>query len=596
MNNNVFKTINHTSDLCIIGGGLAGLCAAVAAARRGARVVLMQDRPMLGGNASSEIRMWVCGAQGRGNRETGILEELMLENLYRNPDCNYSVWDGVLWAAAAYQPGVELLLNCSCLDCGMNGDRIEWVKGWQTTTQTFHTVRAKIFADCSGDSVLAPLTGAEYRFGREARSEFGEDIAPAAADRKTMGMSCMLQAREDTRESVFIPPEWAHHYTKKDLPYRVPDMRSISENFWYLELGGEDDAIADTEVLRDELLRIAYGMWDFVKNDPENREKNRFWRLDWVGILPGKRESRRYVGDYIMTQNDVRSGGKSDDVIAYGGWPMDDHDPAGFRSKGAPTVFHPAPSPYGIPYRCLYSVNIENLMFAGRNISVTHTAMSSTRVMATCATLGQAVGTAAAIAVNYGETPRGVYQNRLRALQDALSEDDCYLPGYRRSLPALTTEATLVCPSPDAENLRNGIDRAVGEQKNRAVLKKGGSAEYIFDKARFVSRVRVVFDSDLDRGTLPEGLRALNRNMLHNRPLNLPDACVPATMTRAFRIEGVREDGGVDVIADEKNNYRRLRVFPVGKEYRAVRLIPTETWGAEECSVFAFEVYSDGQE
>ncbi|MBQ6018718.1 MAG: FAD-dependent oxidoreductase, partial [Clostridia bacterium] len=283
MNNNVFKTISHTSDLCVIGGGLAGLCAAVAAARRGARVVLMQDRPMLGGNASSEIRMWVCGAQGRGNRETGILEELMLENLYRNPDCNYSVWDGVLWAAAAYQPGVELLLNCSCLDCGMNGDRIEWVKGWQTTTQTFHTVRAKIFADCSGDSVLAPLTGAEYRFGREARSEFGEDIAPATADCKTMGMSCMLQAREDTRESVFIPPEWAHHYTKEDLPHRVPDMRSISENFWYLELGGDDDAIADTETLRDELLRIAYGMWDFVKNDPENREKNKFWRLDWVG-------------------------------------------------------------------------------------------------------------------------------------------------------------------------------------------------------------------------------------------------------------------------------------------------------------------------
>ncbi|MBQ6019805.1 MAG: FAD-dependent oxidoreductase, partial [Clostridia bacterium] len=527
------------------------------------------------------------------NRETGILEELMLENYYRNPDYNYSVWDGVLYAAAAYQPGVELLLNCSCFDCGVRGGRIEWVKGWQTTTQTFHSVRAAIFADCSGDSVLAALSGAEYRFGREAGNEFGEDIAPETADRKTMGMSCMLQAREDTRPSAFTPPPWAYRYTKEDLPHRVPDMSDVNENFWYLELGGEDDAIADAEKTRDELLRVVYGVWDFVKNAPENREKNKFWRLDWVGILPGKRESRRCVGDYILTQNDVRSGGKFDDTVAYGGWPMDDHDPAGFRSEGAPTVFHPAPSPYGIPYRCLYSVNVENLMFAGRNISVTHTAMSSSRVMATCALLGQAVGTAAAIAVKYGETPRGVYRKHLRELQDALSEDDCYLPGYRRALPALTMQAKLVCPSPDAENLRSGVDRPLGGGSNRVLIPKGGAAEYRFGEVRYVSRVRLVFDSDLDRETLPEPERSRNRNMLHNRPLGWPDARVPATMTRAFRLEGVREDGKTETLADERNNYLRLRVFPIRGEYRAVRLTTMETWGAEACGVFAFEVFSE---
>ena len=334
---------------------------------------------MLGGNASSEVRMWVCGAHGPNNRETGLVEELNLENLYRNPGYNYSIWDGIMYEMARSEPNIELLMNCSCFGCEMDGARIKSVRGWQMTTQTFHEVHAVLFADCSGDSVLAPLTGAEFRVGREARAEFGEDIAPEQADSRTMGMSCMLQAREENRPCEFIPPKWAYKFTRDDLAHRVPDMSNPCENFWYLELGGDGDSIRDTEMLRDELLKTAYGIWDYVKNAPENKEKNANWRLDWMGILPGKRESRRYVGDYIMTQHDVRAEGRFDDLIAYGGWSMDDHHPSGFRTAERPTIFHPAPSPYGIPYRSTYSRNIENLMFAGRNISVTHTAMSSTR-------------------------------------------------------------------------------------------------------------------------------------------------------------------------------------------------------------------------
>ncbi len=586
----VFKTITHTVDFCVVGGGLSGLCAAVAAARHGARVALMQDRPMLGGNASGEIRMWVCGAQGENLLETGILEELMLENLYRNPDRNYSVWEGVLYEIAAYQPGLELILNCSCLDCEMDGDRIASVTGWQTTTQTYHTVSASVFADCSGDSVLAPLTGAEYRYGREGRGEFGEDIAPEKPDRKTMGMSCMIQARETEEPSGFIPPKWAYRYTKKDLPYRLPDMSGPCENFWYLELGGEHDAIADTETLRDELLRIAYGMWDFVKNDPENREKNRFWKLDWVGILPGKRESRRYVGDYIMTQADVRSGGHFEDLAAYGGWSMDDHDPGGFRSAGPPTVFHPAPAPYGIAYRCLYSVNIRNLMFAGRNISVTHTAMSSTRVMGTCAVLGQAAGTAAAIAVRYGCSPREVYQSHLSELRDTLAEDDCYLPFYTRPVPALTKNARLECASPQAENLRNGLDRPIDGAENAATVAKGDAITYFFDAPSTVSHVRIIFDSDLNREQRLRHLGDCGKNMPHNRARGMLSVAVPASMVRAFRLEGVRADGKTEILAEENNNYQRLRAFEVNGVYAAVRLIPLETWGAEGCRIFSFDV------
>ncbi|MBR0510598.1 MAG: FAD-dependent oxidoreductase [Clostridia bacterium] len=584
-----FRTIRHQVDFCVVGGGLSGLCAAVAAARHGVRVLLMQDRPMLGGNASSEIRMWVCGAQGENRQETGLVEEIMLENLYRNPDRNYSVWDSVLYELAFCQERLTLLLNCSCMDCKTQNGRILSVTGWQMTTQTFHTVEAAIFADCSGDSVLAPLSGALYRCGREAAGEFGEDIAPVLADGKTMGMSCLIQAREETRPSVFIPPKWAYQYTKEDLPYRVPDMDEINENFWYMELGGEDDAIADTERVRDELLKVAYGVWDYVKNAPENRERNSNWRLDWVGMLPGKRESRRYVGDHILTQNDVRAGGRFEDLVAYGGWSMDDHDPAGIRSAGVPTVFHPAPSPYGIPYRCLYSQNVENLMFAGRNISVTHTAMSSTRVMATCALCGQAVGTAAAIAVKERLTPRGVYEKRIGELQRQLMDDDCWLPGFVREIPALTKEAELVCSAPDARNLRSGIDRPVGTDENSAAVAKGEAITYRFSEPAAVSRVRVVFNSDLNRSTLPPQEARRHRNMLHNRPLNWPDVYVPKTLVRIFRIEGVEPDGTVRVLAEETNNYRRLRCYAVSGVFSAVRLIPLETWGAQQCRLFAFE-------
>ena len=591
-----FETITHRVDFCVVGGGLAGLCAAVAAARHGARVVLMQERPMLGGNASSEVRMWVCGA-GSGHRdlqETGLIEELMMENHFRNPDKNYSVWDGILYEMAAFQENLTLLLNCTCNACSMDGARIASVIGWQMTTQTFHRVEAALFADCSGDSVLAPLTGADYRVGREARAEFGEDIAPEVSDRKTMGMSCMLQARQESRPSEFIPPRWAYHYTKEDLPYREPDLDNPSENFWYLELGGEMDSIADSEQIRDELLKTAYGLWDYCKNAPENREKNKYWRLDWMGILPGKRESRRYLGDYIMTQNDVRSEGRFDDLVAYGGWSMDDHHPGGFRTAEKPTIFHPAPAPYGIPYRCLYSRNVENLLFAGRNISVTHTAMSSTRVMATCATLGQAVGTAAALAVRDGLTPRGVYEKRIGELKQTLMQDDCYLPFNRRAIPALTRLSRLACEAPGAENLRNGLDRPIDGQDNGCTLPLGESATYHFDGEREIGEIRLVFDSDLNRETMPGPEAKLRRNMIHNRPLGWPDSHVPRTMTRAYRIEGLREDGTAFALAEVSENHQRLNRLAVSARAFGVRFTPLATWGDPACHLFAFEAAEKG--
>lgn len=579
----------HTVDVAVVGGGMAGLCAAVAAARRGCKVVLMQDRPVLGGNASSEVRMWICGAHGDNTRETGILEEILLENNYRNPTSNFSIWDSVLYEVARQEPNLTLLLNCSCTAAGMEGPRLAWVKGWQGSAETWHTVRAQVFADCSGDSILAPLSGAEVRRGREARSEFNEDIEPEQADARTMGLSCLFQVRETPAPKPFIPPRWARVYASDaDLPNRGHGFTGLS-NFWWMELGGEADSIHDTEDLRDELLKVAFGVWDHIKNHGEHGAAN--WELEWVSFVPGKRESRRYVGDHILTQNDVRAEGRFADVVAYGGWSMDDHHPGGIRWPGQPTLFHPAPSPYGIPYRCLYSRNVENLLCAGRNISCTHAAMSSTRVMATCALCGQAVGTAASLAVQHQTTPRGVGREHLRELQQALLDDDCYLPWQRRALPALSQPAELTASAGDPEPLRNGVDRPVGGNANAWAGTPGASwVQYRFACPTPVSQVRLVFDSDLNRKGKGACAQYGEKNCLSNYPLNQPPRTVPETLTRAFRVEALDDRGQWQCVFAATDNTQRLVRIPLDVTTGGIRLLPLSTWGAASARLFAFDV------
>ena len=283
------RTLEYQTDLCVVGGGMAGLCCAIAAARHGIRVVLMHDRPVLGGNASSEIRMWIGGCHGKDNRESGIIEEIFLENFYQNPGLKYPLWDSVLYEKAMAEPNLTLLLNTSCLDCQMDGSRILSVKGWQSNAETFHVVSALWFADCSGDSILAPLTGAQYMYGREAKSDFGETIPPDTADKQTMGMSCLFQIRETDHPVPFTPPSWAYKYESDgDLPYK--DHRK-NNNFWWIEVGGQWDCIHDTDRCREELLKICYGVWDHMKNHGDHGVEN--WELEWIGFLPGKRESRR---------------------------------------------------------------------------------------------------------------------------------------------------------------------------------------------------------------------------------------------------------------------------------------------------------------
>lgn len=262
----------HEFDVCVVGGGIAGLCAALASARNGARTALIHDRPVLGGNASSEIRMWICGAHGAHNKEAGLLEEIQLDNQYLNPEGNYSIWDSVLWAKARFQPGLTLFLNTTCTGVEMDGTRIAAIQAWQLTSQTWLTVRARLFIDSSGDSIVASRAGADYRVGREARAEFDEDIQPEAADARTMGNTLLIQLRRTDEPHPFTAPSWAWKFRgPEDLPHRIRGVNA--SNFWWLEIGGLRDTIRDSESIRDDLLGLGYGVWDYIKNRAPERDK-----------------------------------------------------------------------------------------------------------------------------------------------------------------------------------------------------------------------------------------------------------------------------------------------------------------------------------
>lgn len=562
------RTLTYDTDLCVVGGGMAGLCCAIAASRHGIKTVLVHDRAVLGGNASSEIRMWVCGSHGKDNRETGIIEEIVLENFYQNKALKFPIWDSVLYEKAMAEPNLTLLLNSSCFDAVTEEGVIKSIKAWQSNAETFHVVKARYYADCSGDSILAPLSGAGYRYGREAKSEFNETIPPEVADKKTMGMSCLFQIRETDHKVDFVPPKWAYKYeSDKDLPYKDHKNNSLC-NFWWIEIGGEWDCIHDTDRCRDELLKIAYGVWDHMKNYGDHGVDN--WELEWIGFLPGKRESRRYIGEYTVTQNDVEAEGHFDDMVAYAGWTMDDHFPEGFYYKdGHPTIYHPAPTPWGLPLRCMISKNVKNLTFAGRNISVTHAALSSSRVMATCAVLGQALGTAVAQAVKSDTDIRNI---DVQHLQNDLMEDDCYIPWHDRSVSELTKSAECNC-----DTVRNGKYRG---DENLWCGSNGDVLTYKFVDETAVKEIRLVFDSNLNRNY---------RNMPCNYPLVEEVIKLPETLICEYKIEGVFGNGEV-VSIHINDNHQRFVKHSVDWKVREIRFIPISTHGCKTFNLFGFEI------
>lgn len=437
--------ISEEADIVVAGGGLAGTFAAIAAARLGCRTILIQDRPVLGGNASSELYVGISGADCSGYalaryvRETGLIGEFALELLRRSANFAAAVplHSVILWEMVRQEPNLTIYLNTSVRNsvCDQTG-AITAVHACQLTTELNFRFAGKLFIDCTGHGSLAAAAGAEFRMGREARSEFGESMAPDRADAGTMGASLIFRARDLGREVSFIPPAWAAKFpTDESLPFRHPHLEKVDQDsdemigFWWLEYGGQKNTISDAEAINEELLRIVFGVWDHMKNTGDHGVAT--YAITQITPIPAQRESRRLMGDYIMNENDVRAGTAFPDRVAYGGWPIDIHPPGGIYSKEPPCSHEYLPSLCSIPLRCLYSKNVPNLLFAGRNISVTHVALGTVRVMATCAVMGQAAGTAAALCLRHQIMPRELQEKFIHALQQQLIKDDCYIVGVR---------------------------------------------------------------------------------------------------------------------------------------------------------------------
>ena len=428
-----------TYDVVVVGAGTAGMGAALAAARTGARTALVHDRPVLGGNSSSELGIGTDGAAGShpnkktDMRESGLCEEANLMKARANP----KTYSGAYRLMVDAEPRLTELPNQRVLSVEKDGDSISSVVARDTLTGRRTRYRATIFVDCTGDGWVGIFADAERMFGREAQSEYNEWPAPEKRDNLTMS-GCLMDscvAYRYAKRGYPVPyetPPWANVLP----PGFTRHIRSVAPS-WWIEHGGRFDDVADPERARDELVRISFAYWGWVKNVWEGRAEAVNAEITQVPFMNARREGFRLVGDYVLTANDALEGKMFPDRITYGGWPLDTHDPLGMENPNGNGYWkhHPGVPTYTIPYRCLYSKNVPNLMFAGRCQSVTHIALGSVRVEATLFTLGQAAGTAAALAVQKGLSPRAYGARHVAELQQRLLKDDQYIPGLKNEDP-----------------------------------------------------------------------------------------------------------------------------------------------------------------
>ncbi len=433
------RTLELSADFVVVGGGLAGTCAAIAAARAGLKVVLLQDRPVLGGNSSSEVRLWVLGAtshlgnNNRWAREGGVIDEILVENLHRNREGNPVFFDAILLEKAIAEPNLTLLLNTVVHEAFKAGDsRIEAVGAFCSQNSTRYIARAPFFCDASGDGILGFLAGAAFRMGAEARAEFDEAFAPDAAYGELLGHTLYFYTKDTGQPVRYVPPAFALADITKIPRFKSFNAQDFGCRLWWIEYGGRLDTVHDTETIKWELWKIVHGVWNHIKNSGNFPEAANL-TLEWLGAIPGKRESRRFEGDFILSQRDLIEQREHPDVVSYGGWSIDLHPADGVYSPLSGCNQWHARGVYQIPYRCLYSRNIDNLFLAGRLISVSHVAFGSTRVMGTCAHGGQAVALAAAHCLRHGVHPRDLLApERMAALQTELQRTGQFLPRRRR--------------------------------------------------------------------------------------------------------------------------------------------------------------------
>jgi len=459
--------VHQKFDLVVVGGGISGTCAAISAARNDVKVALVHERSALGGNSSSEVRLYPEGTLSFSPwiKESGILDEIENEERVRNWEARReglmnAHWDLVLYEWAKREKNLTLFLNTTMREVEMaDASHILAIHAPQLGTEKEFILEAPLFVDATGDGVLVYRSGAEFRWGIESRSEYQEVLAPEKAGDGLMGNTLFFQARDARRPVQFKRPEWAAEFnTEQDLTGRGHGYFECG--YWWIEVGYPLHPIKDNEAIRDEALRQVLGVWDHIKNhctDDSVRARAQNYGLEFVGFWPYKRESRRVLGDYILTEKDVRNPSVHPDDIAYGAWGIDIHVPGGIHERHVEP--YPSPRtdtnfkdygtiPYGIPLRSCYSRNVRNLLAAGRPISASYVAFASSRVLPTGAIVGQGVGVAAALCKKYMCEPRTIVADHASEMQQLLLRQDAFIPGVENADPNdLAREADVTASS-----------------------------------------------------------------------------------------------------------------------------------------------------
>ncbi|MDF9828395.1 hypothetical protein M2447_002514 [Ereboglobus sp. PH5-10] len=581
----LMRQLDLKCDVLVAGGGLSGIATALAAARRGKKVILVQDRSRLGGNASSEIKMHPLGVDPRktGWREGGIIEELKLENACKNPGLSWEVWDFILYDKVVSEPNIQLLLDTSVYRVETRGDKITHAWTRSDTTLNACRIEAALFVDATGDCRLGREAGAPVFSGRETKETFGESLSGYDPEGTRQGSTLMITSRAYDKPMPFQPPTWAKKITAEHLKLRRISDKSLEYGYWWIELGGVYDAIRDNEQLRFELLSIVMGIWDYVKNSGKfPNAANRV--LETIGMVPGRRDTYRLVGDHVMTQLDIEGGWKQfDDAIAVGGWPMDDHPAEGFWAsdrRGCRQIHGKQPY-YNIPFGCLYSKKITNLMMAGRNISASHVAFSSTRVMSTCAAIGQAVGTAAAMCLDANILPARLRADKtmVKRLQQELLRDNQTILDIKNEDPRDLAPKAKVTASESAleskpENVVSGTLLDSPKTNNNRWLATADAKPWLkleWDAPVRISQVRLAFDGGKRRLT-QTGQQSVIKTMVVG---------VQPELVRDYTITAILPDGSERALAEVSNNYQNLRVHTFDSvTAKAVRIDIAATNGA----------------
>jgi len=563
----------------------------LAAARRGADTILVHDRPMLGGNTSSEIRVHAGGADCSGARpqcrESGIVDEIRLEDAARNPQRCAQMWDLILYEKCLEEDNLTLYLNTTCVTVETQNGTIVQIEAARESTEDHFTIKGRFFIDCTGDGRLAAEAGADCRIGREGPDEFDEPHAQGP-DCKTMGASLMWVAENVGVPVPFTPPSFAHTFSDDDLPDR--GHGGFDHGYWWVEYGGELDTIKDKEEIRDELMACMMGVWDHIKNGGRHGADN--WVLKWFGWVPGHRESRRVVGEHVLTENDLMEAVLFEDRVAHGGWPMDTHPPGGIYSTEPPATFLRTPDIYSIPLRALYSKDIANLFMAGRCASSTHMAMSSTRLAATGAAMGQAVGTAAAMCCTRDCTPHDLAAKHMAELQQQLLKDDQYIIDLPADDPAdLACKATATASSQlaasEAAKVIDGFTRSRHEDTHQWVSDPAQAMpqwiELRLPAAAEIGEIHLTFDSGYSRPLTLTESDSFNARMIRG----------PQPETVADYVIEFGKDGEYTEIVRETGNYLRKLVHLVEPtEADAVRITVSRTNGDPSARIYEVRLYA----